>query len=541
MGDRSFPPGLGQVALIAGLVVALLVSVVAAMPHYTSTKLQAASSGGPASSYQAAGPGGAAGGSPSGVAVGNSAAAPGGAVGSTGGSGSSSGGHYVGGTSGYSIPGSAGTGGLGTVSHPTGSGGGQVDCAGGRNGGATAPGVTADSVDVAATIVTSGIGQGFLGQAQDGIEAAIRQQDNAGGVCGRRINFQSVNSGWDGPTGSADIANYIHSGSVFALVGQPDSEGLDQATTSGLIDSSGMPVVGTDGLLKSQYGDPWIWPVAAPTVVNMHIIASYAYSHFGATKASDFGIVYDSYYKFGAEGAAAFNAEVRRLTGSSIPGYSGQAGCTPANKQFCGFDANNDAGIGTYVNSFDAACNPCKVVVMLLEPAPMEAWMQAENGNRGWYSHLFGGEPLFDDNLGLNCKSACGNMIVWTGYHPAEQPFDSEAAVAGYVNALHAVCPSCDAHNEFTEGAFIGAQLFIAALKVVAAQNEPLTRANLRAALDALTFSDGLTSSQLSYGSSLHLANTAMSAFADDDSGSFNGWTYLNTGFVGDPAAGQDL
>jgi ABC-type branched-subunit amino acid transport system substrate-binding protein len=537
VGDRPFPPGLGQVALIAGLVIALLVSVVAAMPHYTTTKLSQTSGSG---SYSAAGPvnGAVPGGAgPAGSPIaGNAGPAPGGAVNSAGG-GSSSGGHYVSGHGGYTVGGSGGT--LGMVQGPTGSGRGSVDCTHGRNGGATAPGVSASTINVASTIVTSGVGSGFLGQAQDGIEAAFRQQNNAGGVCGRQISFQSVNSGWDGPQGAADISSYIHSGSVFALVGQPDSEGLDQATTSGLIDSSGMPVVGTDGLLKSQYGDQWIWPVAAPTVVNMHIIASYAYSHFGATSASDYGIVYDSYYKFGAEGAAAFDAEVHRLTGGNIPGYSGQAGCSPANQQYCGFDGQN-APTSEDINAFTAACNSkCKVVVMLLEPTPMEEWMGNVSGH-SWYQHLFGGEPLFDDNLGGQC-GGCANMIVWTGYHPAVQPFDSESAVAGYVNALHAVCPSCDAHNEFTEGAYIGAQLFIAALKVVAAQNEPLTRANLRAALDALTFNDGLTSSQLGYSSALHLANTKMAAFSDNYSGTFNGWTYLNTGFVADPAAGQDL
>jgi ABC-type branched-subunit amino acid transport system substrate-binding protein len=172
----------------------------------------------------------------------------------------------------------------------------------------------------------------------------------------------------------------------------------------------------------------------------------------------------------------------------------------------------------------------------------METWMKGErDSGTTWYHTLFGGEPLFDDNLGTACDG-CGGMIVWTGYHPAIQPFDAEAPVAKYQQSLKAQCPSCDPHNEFTEGAYIGMQLFIQGVKTVAASGLPLTRANLKNALDGLTFNAGLTSTTLHYGSGLpHLANTKMAAYSDNFSGSFNGWSYLGTSFVSDPAAGQDM
>lgn len=560
MTERSFPPGIGTVAWIVALVVALAVSIWAAVPRFSTQTVAASNNttggtgvpGSPGGGGLALGPGaggGGAGGAGGGGGGGTFVPGTAGQAGSSGSAGhyvGGGGGQYVGGTGGRSVGGTTGTkgttGGGTIVNNPgsTGSGQGSVNCANGQNGGGTAPGVTASTITVASTIVTSGVGSGFLGQAQNGMLAAFQQVNSVGGICGRRIQLQTVNSGWDRQQGAADIANYIHSGSVFALVGEPDSEGLEGAIESGSINSAGMPVVGTDGMLKGQYGNPWVWPVAAPTVTNMHIIAKYAHDHLGATSASDFGIVYDSYYKFGSEGAAAFDAEVKRLTGSDIPGYGAGAGCTSANHQYCGFNGNS-APSSTAIQSFDSACNNhCKAVVMLLEPAPMEAWMNGESGNTSWYKALFGGEPLFDDNLGDNC-GGCANMTVWTGYHAAVQPFDSEKAVAAYVNALHRICSSCDAHNEFTEGAYIGAQLFIAGLAQVAAQNEPLTRANLQAALDAITFDDGLVSAPLSYHAALHLANTAMAAFADNYSGTFNGWAYKNTGFVSDPAAGAEL
>ena len=181
---------------------------------------------------------------------------------------------------------------------PGGAAANGANCGAGKNGGATAPGVTATQIHVASTVVKSGVGAGFLGEAEYGMRAAINEVNSSGGVCGRTIALDTVNTGWDGPTGKQDIDNYINSGSVFALVGEPDSEGLDQAIKSGSIDRGQIPVVGTDGMLKSQYHNPWVWPVAASTVTNMHIIAKDAVDHGAKT----FGIVFDTSYKFGSEG-----------------------------------------------------------------------------------------------------------------------------------------------------------------------------------------------------------------------------------------------
>jgi ABC-type branched-subunit amino acid transport system substrate-binding protein len=403
---------------------------------------------------------------------------------------------------------------------------------------------------VATTEVTTGVGAGFLQEAVNGMQAAINEANNSGGVCGRRITLDKLNDNWSRKEGLADIQGFINSGKVFALVGEPDSEGLGAAIDSRTVDMAGIPVVGTDGMLKDQYADPWVWPVAASTVTNMHIISKYAVDHGAKT----FGIVYDNSYKFGLEGAAAFDAEVKRLTGHGIQGDdTGGSGCNGA---FCGIPANAESGQGSsgyssQIQTFNNTCHPCDAVVMLLEPLPMETWMSGEANNQSaWYRmFLMGGEPLFDDNLGSNCNGcgghqrycpACPPLMVWTGYHPAIQPFDSEKAVYTYAQSLRSVCPSCDAHNEFTEGAYLGAKLFIAACTEVGRRALPLTRENLRAVLDSMTYESGL-SSPLHYGGLPHIANTGMAAFSVNFSGTFNGWNYDETGFIPDPAPGQDL
>ena len=407
-------------------------------------------------------------------------------------------------------------------------------CAPGRNGGNTAPGVTASEIRLASTIVTTGNGEGFLGEAAFGMQAAVTEVNNQGGICGRRIVLDTNNSGWDAPTGQKYIDNYISSGKYFALVGEPDSEGLGAAIDSGLIDRASIPVVGTDGMLKNQYNDPWVWPVAASTVTNMHIIAQYAVSKLGVKSANDFGIVFDTRYKFGPEGAKAFAEEIRRLTGEPMPSFvDPPRGC---GGQYCGI--SSDAGsYSSEITTFDSACKPCKVVVMLLEPKPMETWMQGEQNAGKWYENLFGGEPLFDDNVGENCPG-CAGMIVWTGYRPSIQPFDGEKPVYGFCHALKSAHPSADCHNEFTEGAYLGTRLFIEAAKLVGPN---LTRAGLKKVLDSQTFDLGL-SQPLRFGSaSPRLSNLSMAAFQDNYAGSFNGWTYLTTGFIADPHPGADM
>ncbi|MHB8508318.1 MAG: ABC transporter substrate-binding protein [Candidatus Dormibacteria bacterium] len=427
----------------------------------------------------------------------------------------------------------------GATPPPSGGGAGPITCDASGNGGSTAPGVSANEIHVASTIVSKGssVGGGFLGEAQDGIKAAINEVNNAGGICGRRVTFESVNSGWNGPTGQADIQNYINAGNVFALVAEPDSEGLGAAIDSKTIDNAGMPVVGSDGMLKNQYHDPWVWPVAASTVSNMHIIAKYAYDH----GARSFGIVFDNQYKFGVEGANAFDAEVARLTGNHIAGNNSNGACS---QRFCGIPGGNTAGYSGYVNTFDTACSPCDAVVLLLEPSPAEAWMKGEDGQPKWYNSLYGGEPLFDDNVANNCPG-CGAapMKVWTGYHPAIQPFDGEAPVAKYTNSLSAVSPSDDPHNEFTEGAYLGTRMFIAACQALGKAGLPLTRQNLQSELNSDTFDLGLSSAPLSYngGADPHIANSAMAMFAENYSGTFNGWSYQSTDFVPDPAPGKEL
>jgi ABC-type branched-subunit amino acid transport system substrate-binding protein len=401
---------------------------------------------------------------------------------------------------------------------------GQLSCAAGKNGGSTDTGVSDSSIKLASTVVESGIGQSFLGEVRLGMIAVVNQVNAAGGVCGRRLDLANglVDDGWQPAQGQQDIRNFIAEG-VFAMPVVPSSEGLNAASGAGDIDRAGLPVVGTDGMLFSQYSDPWIWPVSTSTISTAHIAVKHAYGN----GARSFGIVWDRSYKFGTEGEQAFKGAISRLPGATIKADVGiDAGQQDYSRD--GASLNNGCGGGNGVSG-------CDMIFVLLEPSTAETWFSTSGMNRA-AKYTEGPQPLFVDTFGQNCGAACNNMIVWSSYFPPRQPFAGTAAVSGYVNAIRSVSASADIDNQFLEGGYDGMLLFVEALKKTGPN---LTRAGLKKTLDGTTFDSGL-SRPLTWRSGNHYANTAMLGFSIQYSQGFNGFQYLQTDWVADPWVGQD-
>ena len=152
-----------------------------------------------------------------------------------------------------------------------------VSCSAGHNGGSTDRGISGNSIKLGATIVSSGIGASFLGPVRIGINAVKDRINRSGGICGRQLSVKLVDDGWDAQRGYGYIRNLVEGDKIFALAVDPSSEGLRIASNEGYFAKTQTPVVGTDGMLNSQYVDPWVWPVAASTVSTMHIMAYDAY------------------------------------------------------------------------------------------------------------------------------------------------------------------------------------------------------------------------------------------------------------------------
>ena len=393
----------------------------------------------------------------------------------------------------------------------------QYQCAAGKNGGPTDVGVSGSAIKLASTVAESGIGQSFLGEVRYGMIAVVNQVNSSGGICGRKLKLTLVDDAWNPTQGASDIRSFI-ADNVFAMPVVPSSEGLNQSHNAGDIDRAGIPVVGTDGMLNSQYSDPWIWPVSTSTSSTAHIAVYSAYK----AGARTFGIAYDKDYKFGPEGEKAFAGAIHRLSGAqllaSVPVSSGQT------------DYSSDG------STFNNGCKDgCDMVFILMDPSTAETWF-ATSGAKTGTKFTEGPQPLFVTTFGQNCGAPCNNMIVWTSYYPPLPPFNGYPDVANYINAIRSVSPSADVKNQFLEGGYDGMLLFIQALKKVGPN---LTRAGLRAALNSMTF-DSHLSQPLSWSEGNHYANTSMLGFSIQYSQGFNGFQYQRTDWVKDPWSQAD-
>ncbi|HEV7679725.1 MAG TPA: ABC transporter substrate-binding protein [Candidatus Dormibacteraeota bacterium] len=443
------------------------------------------------------------------------------------------------GKTGVSKAGGGGGGGAGNATPRSG-----LSCTG-DNGGKTDVGVDSKSVNLAGTEVESGIGASFLGPVHYGIQAVLQKVNREGGVCQRQVHLVLKDDGWDTQRGRNFLRNFIDSNQYFALAVVPSSNGLDSAATGHDIENAqdpvrggtGIPVIGTDGMLNSQYSNPWIWPVAASTATSMRIMAHDAVvrakKQYGGGYTPHLGIVYDQTYPFGPEGAGAFVNEARR-EGATVD----QPQCTVA------LQAGQN-GYGTQAKGFNDSCgeqsgHPVDFVALLLEPQTAETWLRETPflGTTASGKGLgFGGpQPLFDKNFADHCGATCNNMEVWTSFFPPINPYDQQKDVRTFKADLCAVDNNCevDALSAFTESGYVGMELVVESLTRT---SPDLTRDRLRATLDSTSgWNNGLTG-PLTWKKGNHLANTSMVAFRDTYSGGAASFQNLFDSQYTDPCA----
>jgi ABC-type branched-subunit amino acid transport system substrate-binding protein len=386
------------------------------------------------------------------------------------------------------------------------------------NGGATDRGVTAERIKLATTVVNSGPGAAFQSEMKDAMEAVTRSVNRAGGICGRLLDIAYKDDGWDAQRGGQFLRNFIDDG-VFAIAVGASSEGIGAVIETDDLAKTKTPVVGTDGLEISQYRQgngpqPWVWPVATATVSSARIMATEAYQR----GARSFGVVYDKTYKFGEEGASAFKAEVGRLAGAKPVGNACDSG-------YCGIQVGQNSYSGESAQFYG---KPPDFVALFLEPETALTWMKDPNtiggaDQSGRIKYGYGAaQPLFTDKFGSDCGGKCDQMQVWTGFKPFIESYENDPAVRAYVNAMKSVKPNIDFYNQFSQGAYVGMQLLVQAIKQV---GPGLTRDGLRNALNNTTLASGLAiQDKLIYTASSRFANVTMQGYVMQHKGTWNRW-----------------
>ena len=409
----------------------------------------------------------------------------------------------------------------------------------GCHGGATDTGVTATSVKLGATVAETGIATSFLGQARQGMEAYKNRVNAQGGVCGRTLSIKYVDDGWQSSAGQRNLENLINQDKVFALAVSPSSEGVNAASRAGTFAKAGIPVVGTNGLAASQYKDPYIWPVAAATVTLLHVMLQDAWDAGARNPA----IVFDKDYRFGVEGANAFEKAFEAKSGKTIPGHD-QTACGSGSR-YCGITAEQSQG---YVNEVAIVNNACKAsgstpacdyLVLLTEPGSALSWMKTNGAPTAqqFKAGIGAAQPLFTYSFGDSCGTNCNGMKVWTGYNPPLEQYANTPGVKQYVSDLKAQNSSADAYNQFTEGSYLGMQLLVDAMSRVGAD---LTRDELKKKLDETTLDTGLSAAAATWSSGQHWAIGGAQAFTMQAEHGFSGWA-SSTPFKADPWLGHDF
>lgn len=403
-----------------------------------------------------------------------------------------------------------------------------LECARGRNGGATDTGVNGSQIHLASTVVQGGPARSLLQDSVLGMKAVIDKVNRPGGVCGRLLSLTVNDDGFDAVRGQQYIENYINQG-FFALPVVPSAEGLSSAIAAKSIARAGIPVVGSDGMRIEQYNEAWVWPVATATVSTMRILASYGYHNKGART---FAIVWDSKYKFGIEGADAFKHQVASFPGCA-PSKEGEL--SPCIRADIALDPLQSS-YSTEVNQFNGLCG-CDMVALLLLPDAGEKWF-ARGPDMG-EKYTAGAQTLFSDDFAEKCTRAAGDLChglaVWTGYVPAIGPLRGLPGIEAFENDVRAVSPRIDVRNQFLQGAYLGMSVFVEALRKVGPE---LTRARLREVLDSMTYQSDLAST-LSWQPGKHAANVRARAFAIVTStGDFRDWRDEHTDWVADPVGG---
>jgi ABC-type branched-subunit amino acid transport system substrate-binding protein len=412
------------------------------------------------------------------------------------------------------------TAGQGQKAGTAGAAAGNLECKAGKNGGATDTGVTASKIRLATTAVLDGPAKTLLEDSPVAMKAVVDKVNKSGGICGRLLDLRVVNDSFRDNLGLAAIKSFIAEG-YFAMPVVPSAEGLGAAILTGEISKAKIPVVGSDGMRKEQYGEPYVWPVAAATVTAMRVMTKYAATNRGA---KSFALVWDGKYKFGLEGKEAFEAQVTAAGGTLVH----TTRLDPDQPSY-----NNET------NVFNGKCDggKCDMVALLLLPETAKKWLQANPVQAGKYTA--GAQTLFTDRFAQDCVllkgGGCHGFAVWTGYNPPIGPLASLPGVSTYVNDVKAVKPGIDVNNQFVEGAYLGMNVFVEALRKVGPN---LTRERLRAELDKLTFTSDLAS-PLTWKPGQHNANVRAQSFSMAvSSGVFRGWSNEGTGFLLDPAFG---
>jgi branched-chain amino acid transport system substrate-binding protein len=124
-------------------------------------------------------------------------------------------------------------------------------------------GVAANEIRLGSTFAASGPVSNISGPIKSGVFSYFNKINAEGGVFGRKTKLVWYDDGWDAQKGKAFIKKLVEQDRVFILSVVPSANGLDASVS--YLESKKVPVLGTSGLIESQFKTPMQWPVGTST------------------------------------------------------------------------------------------------------------------------------------------------------------------------------------------------------------------------------------------------------------------------------------
>ncbi|MGH2830368.1 MAG: ABC transporter substrate-binding protein [Actinomycetota bacterium] len=344
-------------------------------------------------------------------------------------------------------------------------------------GKSTDVGITGSTIKLGSTFAISGPVSNISGPILKGVQAYINKVNAEDGVNGRLIDFKYYDDGWDAQRGKAKIKQLVEQDKVFMLISVPSSNGLDAA--SSYLDAKRVPVIGTSGLIETQFRSHMQWPIGTSTRSSTRIglldVTQRLHAKTIALVWLDLLAGYeakDAMEKALARGFAGLNSRslvaTRRIS-ISEPTFE---------------SVWND--IQRQARDNGVADGRPDYIFLAIDPTNAIKAMQAAQrlGYRpklGWG----GAAPLFLDLVLKDAPYAVETgLIAGTGFFPPIAEFAGMAPVQEFTRTVQKYYADVDVANPYLQGGYAGAALAIDLLKNI---GPCLDRASVIAAANSLS------------------------------------------------------
>lgn len=364
-------------------------------------------------------------------------------------------------------------------------------------------GVSLTEVKVGSTFARSGPVANISGPIEQGVRAYFNDVNAAGGVCKRKINLVGYDDGWNPQEGKRLLLKLADDDKVFLMAVVPSSLGLDAARDD--LEQRGIPVIGTSGLIESQFKEPLQWPVGASNGLSSpHIAMPYLVNERQIKK---FAVIYLEDLEVGRNAEAAIRQEAAAL-GATV--------CSSQKRKL------SDTEYGSTWASLIQQCGGApEYVFFALDPSGIiKAVKQApaQRPTKGWGA----GPPGFIDLVAQQSGSTLAPYSAQSPFYPPIDPFLSLPGVQAYVKTVQKYYGTqIDLKNPFLEGGYCGAAMVTEAIRQAGAAP---TRAKVISSMNNLTNWTCGVSLPMTFRAGNHYGNKALLGVKVEYSG--NAWTW---------------